>query len=956
MLEDVRVVLLEVIIVLVFTILFFQIVSSPECNQAAFDSANNIATAVNRVGQDDFPMWYGDGIPPDDEIDYYYPAKITMCEETIKFFGTGAAWHADVPTYQIVYEHFPESGTFSIWDESYPWSGGAGSAALMYGAIRYGPKILLGPVTLVKKIAVGTVKIPVRIIKVITWLRKRFAIIGNMLSRSNKYSISDDLAAQLGDARLFRSKYRKAIFEVKTLSIGEAAAKTHKLEMDDLLKTKMIAGTFMDNGPHRGKLFVNPDSYVEVKGLFGRTTKVKASDLFRHARSLMSEADRKSFDQMFLIKKRWPAGAIQERWWKFKPGMKNKIYDKWWKTSRIRRGLGTIRDGVTRVKKTLRKVFWKESIPANNILEAREINRMMALNSEVFTETGESRPVRDLFKDYLRKNWDTDDGNNIKRAIRASTNRKIKTVDDVTDADMVRVFKNYEGKASQDFVSFAPQVNKRVHAYETAQDLLRSDMKLHSSTLARKAGDSPVDVANNFKGKWTKEWDDLSFVEKQDFVNDLNKGSKSVLKLDMNNPADEKILKAIRKDMKTSIESLPFGRNPNLVLNSRKIKKIERRFNSKRLNTLFRKVDSRDIMFSKFQPRQVTPTTLSKIASAVKSPMTKRYAWIKFGAHWSPLNPFGGRQNTRLAENLITDQCQGDSICLISALGADTYNFPLENTGYQVRLWREKPSVTERIPHPIFINTAWMHKSVKEHPRFYTVSPCFTFMKVWKGATMLEDGTPSTVVFVSMSERDDKTVVRGTVKNVSGTEYDTANYCYADYNYVWGKGKGAALVYTTDVGLALCAGACTFGPQAIAASECIRRCAIAGEIALSAEAEAATLSEKNAPATDSGMGYWDYYMMADACDFYDILESLGVRYSKKSGELAGDAVKKAEKHGMWAGDLCTLIEIMGDASLAWPVRSTFPVLPHPFEEGLQKNKPLNYEDMEKYLARLTVGK
>jgi hypothetical protein len=161
----------SVVFFIVFALLIYMMLGSPECNSYANISALNLENAINDVAQY-YPKWDGGGIP--DDLTYYKPAPITLCQTR----GTSVieAFTGGGPEYQIYYEMFPENpgGT---WTEAYPWSGGAMNTIIFWAAfrgvsigIKYSPSLA----NLIK----GGFKAP----RLVRWLSNKFSWVKNKFS------------------------------------------------------------------------------------------------------------------------------------------------------------------------------------------------------------------------------------------------------------------------------------------------------------------------------------------------------------------------------------------------------------------------------------------------------------------------------------------------------------------------------------------------------------------------------------------------------------------------------------------------------------------------------------------------------------------------------------------------------------------------------------------------------
>jgi hypothetical protein len=224
---------------------------------------------------------------------------------------------------------------------------------------------------------------------------------------------------------------------------------------------------------------------------------------------------------------------------------------------------------------------------------------------------------------------------------------------------------------------------------------------------------------------------------------------------------------------------------------------------------------------------------------------------------------------------------------------------------------------------------------VPEHPRFYTVSPCFCKYKIWKSG---------------------KNIYVAGEKCPVG---DSSNFCYSDYVDVWGTQSAENEVnaeFATGIGGATaCAGACIAASLGSATEQCIQGCFWA------AAASVSSIAVGHASSGDTTWGYWDYYKAADACDLLDLIGSLGakagakgaVKAGAKTGEVTAKETQKAakvtttvergsrsakaiNKIGSYISDVCMLPFLFGDMVMAWPEQ--FSLTKNTLEqEDIQKN-------------------
>lgn len=138
---------ITVIIFFIIAYAFVSIFGAPTCESAANQTAMNLKNAINEVVENRSSFDPGDpgSTEPDDPM-YYTTVPIRLCQQKVPYAYI-LQFLGGMPEYQIYYEHFPEGGW--LWNEAYPWSGGAGSTLLFWGVMRgaYGLGKLAGSMT-----------------------------------------------------------------------------------------------------------------------------------------------------------------------------------------------------------------------------------------------------------------------------------------------------------------------------------------------------------------------------------------------------------------------------------------------------------------------------------------------------------------------------------------------------------------------------------------------------------------------------------------------------------------------------------------------------------------------------------------------------------------------------------------------------------------------------------------
>ncbi|HLC51349.1 MAG TPA: hypothetical protein VJH90_03190 [archaeon] len=162
--EPIRIVAAVILFSLVVLILY-SIFGAPVCSAQANATVAAFASTFNEVNAGSFPMYEGDGIPVDRMK--FKTVPVFLCQQNgelsfvIGFLG-------GFPEYQLYYETFPKGflqsdgpvETAGMWDEAYPWSGGAAAGLVFLGALKGATYTYKGTKLLAKtvKASVSTVK------------------------------------------------------------------------------------------------------------------------------------------------------------------------------------------------------------------------------------------------------------------------------------------------------------------------------------------------------------------------------------------------------------------------------------------------------------------------------------------------------------------------------------------------------------------------------------------------------------------------------------------------------------------------------------------------------------------------------------------------------------------------------------------------------------------------------
>jgi len=409
-------------------------------------------------------------------------------------------------------------------------------------------------------------------------------------------------------------------------------------------------------------------------------------------------------------------------------------------------------------------------------------------------------------------------------------------------------------------------------------------------------------------------------------------------------------------------------------------------------------------------PLITSESSLDKIPRSAKVAATDVWQRVKRGVFldlnrigqtpvYSALNvlqsPYNIKQALKKESQIQEGGCASQSICKLQrgqATGptetATAYLLDRKvPSSITVKLWRQNPSIgfgelgAADTRTPAGVNTGLLvaTNSVTVNPRFYVVSPCFAVAKVWK------DKSQDTV-FISI-DKGNKCDVSGCEQPGSAfnilnqqiglSPIDTPNYCYADKEFIWGVDDSPSQLgyYGTFAGLTIaCAAATAWYSGGAAWKACLKGVGYATIGILMADVVAATQAYRDVPSwkrQETGWGYWNYQKAADICDNIQMISSFGS--FEKAGEKSTEAAKKSvsllqrfkdfskksitdklkivgkkawKATGISINDLCYGIQLMGDTSLAWPIKTPTGVF-----EVFRKAATLNDKCMQESAAK-----
>jgi len=967
---------IALVILIGIVYLFFSVFGSTECDKLSNATAVELTNAINKValGQDVLPWEDSSKAPPDESTDYYTIVPIRLCEKN-KMNTMSALFSAQSPTYILTYETFPEAGY--AWSESQPFSGGAPESLMNYAVMKYGLKFgsIVGKYVVKGAKALWNGGWSLWKLKIQRWFEasrikrwldnnKYYNAVKNYLRRHFSSSTQTTLQERIEDKlnkKYYPNEYKGLIDQVKDYIKNEFLN-----EEEALIKAGVVDG-YLDTSTNRwipikinditgNGQYVVKQEYRKFMQLFIENTG-EASDMYKG---------------LYYIPSRWGSAFERfkiEKWRPFKYSVKN-----WWQNRWVKKAIDKI------------KGFYDDKIKKkidgfNDWINHKETLGFYDTPQEMGIIKNYAMLHRDEFRQEVIDNFDE-----FKGPLQEVTGKVLSKADDVGDDDVIKLINNYERYFnSKALIEYLPRdadvTNAAVKALgreikdraEKVRDALNPAAEYNNfqSFLVNPWASLP----DSEKTDWINKFS-------QGFNNPID----SDRAMEVYEYARVSAVKNGLFEMRDSMGNFKINKLNWFVSQSDKAKgnMLAAQFRLSKYNV---KITDRlltpimtDQSFSKL--KTLTTRVWQRVKRGVFIDLNR------VGAAYDPIigkvpvsiapynilsSPYSIKESLSRASEIKEGGCSNNAICRIVRMGVEgpteTANSYLLDRrvpeSIEVKTWRPKPSMIARTP--IGINTISLYLSVPENPRFHVVGPCFGMAKVWKNGDN---------VFVSI-EKDKKCNVNCTQENIQlstpssvgvpftdwsiplpsfnlGTagpsSVDTPNYCYADEEFIWGDdlGKGGDAPYAEAYfpGYAICVLACTAATHGTGAKVCLKSCGYGAIFLLTVNTLAATQAYRDVPSwkrQETGWGYWNYQKAMDICDTIDFVSSFGsfntptqkvvggkiipVQTGKLQKVLStsGKYVQKISKYtSIGVGDICIAIQLMGDTSLAWPIKTPIP--------------------------------
>jgi len=738
-------------------LVLFQVFGAPTCTSLAEQTALQLKYAIDDVSKDSFPIYTGSDVPLDPT--YYKAVPIRLCQE----YGEYSYWlqfFGGFPQYQVYYEMFPETGfvpgSQHLWNEAYPWSGGAASSFAFWGAMRIGTAF-------VKYVSLAMEYDTWKIALIIHRVRTKAQVIRewNYIRKTIDHALTlDEFLKKRGeyleylnthDANLFGIMIKKGDTESLFTAQGDAG----------LLLVNNKGEVLFDGDT--GKSILS-DDFMEMKARIQEPTGVFERQIYIK-RDAGKVTDMKVDDGTGII----PTGFEV---WKVKPSEEFKKYANELERlglkkqadlfkevyafpddvpSPLRMTLKELPKGVegTAWYKTIDKSFWKkiqrtfqELKEAGYNLEATTLTPVEALAlGEALKEMAEN-------PEFLELILKTDIG------IRTKVQNAIMKKSGLASPEDIRKIHitDFIGTLS-DNAGFTASLHKdstlniwRMVANKFKESVFFEDPFKYDNTFdlpiyqlwrARLVSGLGEEQVNKFEIE----------LGEMGIVKIIHKARESITPEEFADPSlirqnpfpyEKRIFKEYFMDMMEKLKS----NDPDVVEKAIKEQGIIIGFLEQNTDTLPISVGMKGIR------REVRRLVVIR-GSAFVTPTS----WIYKG----------------ILATQITEGCLGNSICLYDhAAESPESPYYLDESAdkFDVRVWRP----VNPLYH--FAGVEAMMMWVSEHPRFYVVSPCFAIAKIWKTNYIGID-----TIFV----KPEKVDMKG----------EASNYCYADeelinqYTAIW---------------------------------------------------------------------------------------------------------------------------------------------------------------------------
>jgi hypothetical protein len=991
---------IAIIIFIVLAMMFFSVFGSTECDKLSNTTAIELTNAINKVALEyGIEPWTGGNVPEDAKTNNYVTVPIRLCEKNM-MNAFAAQFEAQQPTYILTYEIFPEEGF--AWSESQPFSGGAAESVLNYAVMKYGIQGITLAGKFVTKILKTVFKggfslIGIKIAKFLDEAKNN-KVIGWFLSKFGSSAAQEPIEETLDDTlngKYYKSKWKGLIEKIKGFIVNDDLD-----EEEALVKAKVYK-----EGPDGlalltldGKKVVNTESrdfilnFIENKG---EEAEDFAKGVYIPPRFpwLSNPIERIKANYWQPLKNR------VRTWWQNRM-IKKYLYDKPKEIYDYIRGkvkgaksafneIFNYKDGMTDAEIVPEEFGIVAGIAKENSEETLQAvkNNFDVIKDELERVTGETfTSPEQVTTKHLIQLFEAEERYGSMSDLIGFMNREIENTKITSIAmkdlgsDLRRLAKEVNDGTVlyEDFVNVGGEWSMANYWGDLPQT--QKDKWVERLSKGYTVGGQPLKMAEEDVKK-VYEYTRMSMANEGLFDRTIMFANGGTGSLRVN----QLVTKAERVERELISSSYKIGPNSaDRIIGFISMPQIT---NPSALSKIPR------------EAKIATSLAYKKLKNGVFLDLN-RIGQGPLAPYNILLSPYDVKQALKKESQKQEGGCASQSICKLQRGKAEG---PTETaTAYlldrkvsssiSVKLWRPKPDLWSRTPTGI--NTALFYNSIWENPRFYVASPCFATAKVWK------DKSKNTV-FISI-DKGKKCDVSGCKQPASYTfdldvkslnipylnrktpshnfgavtvglnSIDTPNYCYASEEFIWGQdttGKGNTIttgdapseyLYYGIFGgcIAGCSIASSLATWGAAIKSCLKGCGYLATGILIANTIGATQLYRDVPSSErqeTSWGYWNYQKATDICDNIQMVASFGTSIKLEGKKLlqkfksfnklsVGKQLRFVGGKLFGVGDLCYGLQLIGDTSLSWPIKT-------PVGEFWKKSTTLDDKCMQESAAK-----
>jgi len=808
MVESAIDIVLSVVIFAIIAFLFIKTFGVPSCESAANQTALQLKYAIDEVADDRFPKFDTDNPNYEEPTNshYYTTVPIKLCQQhgTFSYF---MSFLGGMPEWQIYYERFPEGGG-GIWNEAYPWGGGAASNFIFWAAMR-GVSVAGKLAARLTKIYAGWRVIQLfqkarNMLKFRAWIKKEQDLfMFNMMFKELTRASSPPIFVQNGrQLNAFTDKLEERDATYILRAMGEEGFVEHEWNETDqtvkyyavgdkiLLRDEDIPVTVTQTIPDMTsgsvtavskKLYVYQQGGGVLDPERADWNDIKEVDLDKDISSLViSNPDdyilltinpRQEMKQVYESLKEEQPERAKEIMENFAFDDTGKVLEENVTNSSLIKKLYNEENGVKNSIRIYKNYLTKNSYNSNTsdnehtmqtgteilfrITAAENILNLAPTDVIGTLSDGTSVYAKNFSDMIIKPIIESQDYGFKDKIIYYSNLYGISITPQVTSEDAIEVLKRIWKEEGGGFV-FYPDSDLTNVFVRLKDIIIISDGTATLSEMMQK-----VKTLNNFNtyfGLYENRINDIAEDLNETYWDVKNADPLATNESIQNNfsiKLEEYLIKNLVAELTAADKGL-YDQPPYNVGDNAKIKEM---------------IENQLGMIIGLFYKNENVATIPLKRSPVR--LIKKFVFTQVKRFVSPFN--------WMAKGMIlgqmTKRCTGNSICVYvdSSQYESPYFLNESAINYDVRLWRPIE------PWKQWVGWSAALQHVPPHPTFYVVSPCFAVAKVWK--TELESGP---TIFVHPIKVD-----------MNG---ERSNYCYADsdlinaYTSIWAAGDAAAVL------------------------------------------------------------------------------------------------------------------------------------------------------------------